>query len=95
MSTTLYLKFPDQKTFEALLPAGFERAGETVSPLPTGITALSIIGAVYTGGSYDTEGSVLVAPTLIPGYHVNALGTLPKEWTQYAISPSTPNRVFG
>lgn len=98
--STIFLNFPDQPTFEALLPIDFAYTGETVNPLPDGITALSIIGTVYSGGTYNADGSVAIAPVAQPGWHVNALApndTMPAAWQQYVVtpSPSTPVRVFG
>jgi hypothetical protein len=97
MNATIFLRFPDEATFIALLPAHFERAGETGSPLPQGITAISIIGSIYTGGAWDSDGNVVTPPTLVPGFHVNALGELPAEWASYALTPApgSPVRVFG
>jgi hypothetical protein len=95
MSITLYLRFPDRATFEATLPAGFEPQGETGSPLPDGISALSIIGAMYDGGTFDAQGNVITPPSLVAGFHVNALGTLPDAWKGYQVFPASPDRVFG
>jgi hypothetical protein len=95
MSITLYLRFPDEATFEATLPAGFEPQGETGSLLPEGVQAIRIIGPMYSGGTYDAQGNVITAPTLIAGWHVNVLGTLPDAWKPYQIFPVTPSGVFG
>jgi hypothetical protein len=97
MNETIFLRFPDEAAFTALLPAVFERAGETGVPLPQGITAISIIGPIYTGGAWDEDGNVVIAPTLVPGFHVNALGELPPEWESYVLTPApgSPVRVFG
>jgi hypothetical protein len=95
MSITLYLRFPDEASFEATLPAGFEPQGETGSPLPDGVQAIRIIGPMYSGGTYDEQGNVITAPTLIAGWHVNVLGTLPDAWKAYEIHPVTPSGVFG
>jgi hypothetical protein len=94
---TIFLRFPDEATFTALLPADFERAGETGSPLPDGITAISIIGSIYMGAEWDAEGNVVTPSTLAPGFHVNALGELPPEWESYVLAPApgSPVRVFG
>jgi hypothetical protein len=97
MNETIFLRFPDEATFTALLPADFARAGETGGPLPQGLTAISIIGSIYTGGVWDEDGSVVTPPTLVPGFHVNALGELPPEWESYVLTPApgSPVRVFG
>ncbi len=94
MTTTIFLRFPDEATFIASLPEGFACHGETGSPLPEGITHISIVGAIYIGGQWDAEGVVIEAPTQLPGFHVNALGTLPDAWAQYVVTPSAPSRTF-
>lgn len=79
MSTTIFLRFPDEAAFLATMP-GFVQSGETGSPLPDGVTAISIVGTVAA----------------VPGHHVNALGTIPAAWQQYVIAtPATPWRIFG
>lgn len=82
--TTLFLRFPSEGAFLALMPPDFQQEGETGSPLPDGVTALSIIGPhMKTDGSTD------------PRWHINALGVLPDAWGPYQIFPETPERVFG
>lgn len=83
MSTTLYLKFPDEGTFRASLPQGFEQQGESSFPLPKGVDAIRIVGVMYGAG------------IALPGFHVNVLGQLPAAWKPYQIFPSTPSGVFG
>jgi hypothetical protein len=95
MSITLYLRFPDEATFRASLPADFIQYGETGSPLPDGVQAIRIIGPMYSGGTYDAQGNVITPPTLVAGWHVNVLGTLPDAWKAYQIHPVTPSGVFG
>lgn len=95
MSTTLYLRFPTEVAFRAVMPAGFAQEGETGYPLPDGIKALSIIGPMYTGGTFDVLGAVVTPPVQVPGFHVNALGVLPASWAPYQIAVSSPSRVFG
>ena len=79
---TVYLKFPDEATFAASMPDGWERRGETAHPLTV-------------GGRYDDDGKQLEAPTVIPGYHVNALGEMPEAWRDYIVTPRSPLAVFG
>lgn len=106
MNDTVFLRFPDRATFEALLPTGYQYAGETLYPLPDGITALSIIGTVYTGGTFNADGTVATAPVAKPGWHVNVLvaafdatnnPVLPAGWSPYLVTPdpATPVRIFG
>lgn len=85
--TTVFLRFPDADTFAATLPVGFELAAnrETGAPLPAGVEAISIIGEIEQGDP----------PVALAGFHVNALGTLPAAWLQYAVAPVNPVRIFG
>lgn len=94
---TTFLRFPDAATFEATLPAGFVSMGETGAPLPDGVTAMSVIGTIEEGAQWDEAGNLVVEPTVLPGYHVNALGSMPIAWASYVLTPApaTPERVFG
>lgn len=92
---TVYLRFPDEETFRALVPLGAEFDGETVVPLPSGIAALSVVGTLLLGGEYDERGGVLVPPVVLPGWHVNVIGNLPLGWLPYEVVPGSPRRVFG
>jgi hypothetical protein len=98
---TTYLKFPTQAAFLAVMPADWQQSGETGAPLPGGIEAIYIVGA-GSGKHYDMStltlddgGNVKTPPTLVAGYHVNVLGTLPAAWKKYEIKPATPSAVFG
>ena len=93
--TTIFLRFPDEATFLATLPADFEQHGETGSPLPAGVEAISIVVTLSTGGAWDEAGNVITPPTVLPGWHVNMLGAVPPEWAAYVVVPTTPVRVFG
>lgn len=101
MITTLYLRFPDEATFRATLDASFVQHGETGSPLPEGVDAIRIVGALYEGGTFDADGNVVTPPTQVPGFHVNVLttndgsGPLPAAWGAYQVFPATPQGVFG
>lgn len=93
--STIFLRFPDEATFEATLPPGFERQGETGSPLPDGVEAISIVGPISVGGEWDEQGNVITPPTRLDGWHVNALGAVPEAWAPYVVTPTSPQRVFG
>jgi hypothetical protein len=54
---------------------------------------LDIIGTIYTPGEYDEEGNVIVAPTPLPGYHVN-VSRLAPEIEAFAITSDHPTRLF-
>lgn len=93
--STIYLRFPDEATFLAMLPADFEQQGETGVPLPAGVEAISIVGTISEGGAWDEAGDVITPPTVVPGWHVNMLGAVPEAWAAYVVVPLTPVRVFG
>ncbi len=93
---TVHLKFPDEATFAAAMPEGWERRGETAHPLPDGVQAIRIMPHPLTvGGKWDDEGAQLEPPVTIPGFHVNALGDVPEAWRGYIVTPRAPLAVFG
>lgn len=93
---TVHLRFPDEAAFAAGMPEGWERRGETAHPLPAGVQAIYIPPhPLMVGGRCDDEGQELEAPTLLPGYHVNALGDVPDAWRDYIVTPRSPLAVFG
>jgi len=55
---------------------------------------LDTLGTLYTPGTYDSEGAVLVAPVALPGYHVNATHPV-AGWEAYNVVPEAPRRLFG
>ena len=79
---TVYLKFPDEATFAAAMPDGVQ----AIRIMPHPLTV---------GGRYDDDGAELEAPTLLPGFHVNALGDVPEAWRDYIVAPRSPLAVFG
>ena len=92
----IFLRFATEAEFRATMPAGFTRDGETGWPLPAGVEAISVIGTdPQRGGQWDDAGNVIVAPEILHGYHVNALGSLPEAWAPYIVTPTNPIRVFG
>ncbi|NYT38862.1 hypothetical protein ERD78_18900 [Allopusillimonas soli] len=85
MSTVFY-RFPDAQTFDSVVPKDAE--GSPTMP------NLDIIGTIHEGGQWDDDGTVIVAPTAIPGYHVNTPEPVP-ELEPYRIErPNSPYRVF-
>ena len=56
--------------------------------------AIDVVGIITEGGEWDEDGNEIVAPTTLPGYHINYLGALPDGWESYEVTPSTPNRRF-
>lgn len=58
----VYLRFPDKATCDGLL---FDEDGIATH------SNMDIIGIIYTGGTYDSEGNVITPPVASPGYHCN------------------------
>ena len=57
--------------------------------------AIDVVGIITRGGEYDMEtGDVIVAPTVLDGWHVNFVGTLPDGWDEFVVEPANPYRVF-
>jgi hypothetical protein len=57
--------------------------------------AIDVIGTIAQGGEYGSEmGEVIVAPEVLPGWHVNYIGTLPANWETALVTPVLPYRVF-
>lgn len=56
--------------------------------------AIDVIGIITEGGEYDEDGNEVVAPTVLPGWHVNYQGALPDGWEQFEVKPALPYRVF-
>jgi hypothetical protein len=56
--------------------------------------AIDVVGAITRGGEYDDEGAVIVAPTVLDGFHVNYSGELPDGWEEFVVTPVEPYRVF-
>lgn len=56
--------------------------------------AIDVVGEITRGGEYDDEGAVIVATTVLAGFHVNYSGDLPSGWDEFVVSPAAPYRVF-
>ena len=56
--------------------------------------AIDVVGTITRGGEYDDEGAVIVAPTVLPGFHVNYSGKLPETWDEFVVEPVAPSQVF-
>ena len=88
-----FLRFPDEKTWlTAAADAGFI-VDDTLAAY-THTHAIDVVGAIARGGEYDDEGAVIVAPTVLPGFHVNYSGELPEGWDEFVVEPAAPYRVF-
>ena len=90
---TQFLRFPDESTWlTAAADAGFI-VDDTLAAY-THDRAIDVVGAIARGGEYNDEGAVIVAPTVLPGFHVNYSGELPDGWDDYLVTPAAPYRVF-
>jgi hypothetical protein len=57
--------------------------------------AIDVVGTITRGGEYNPEtGDVIVAPTVLAGWHVNYSGVLPEGWEQFLVAPKQSCRVF-
>jgi hypothetical protein len=91
---TQFLRFPDE---EAWLTAAADVGFITSDTLAayTHDRAIDVIGEISRGGEYDPEtGDVIVAPTVLAGFHVNFAGVLPEGWDEFVVTPAAPYRVF-
>jgi hypothetical protein len=91
---THFLRFPDKSTWTAAATdAGF-LIDDTLTAYAHG-HAIDVVGPIARGGECDPEtGDVIVAPTVLDGFHVNFAGTLPEAWEEFVVSPAAPYRVF-
>ena len=89
-----FLRFPDESawTFAAT------EAGFLIDDTLTAYThdhAIDVVGTITRGGEYDPEtGEVIVAPTVLDGWHVNYQGVLPDGWEEFLVEPANPARVW-
>ena len=90
---THFLRFTNESAWlTAAADAGF-MAGDTLLAY-THDHAIDVVGTITRGGEYDDEGAVVVAPTVLAGFHVNFAGVLPEGWDEFVVEPAAPYRVF-
>jgi hypothetical protein len=91
---THFLRFTDADAWTAAaIDAGF-LIDDTLTAYTHG-HAIDVVGTITRGGEYDPEtGDVIVAPTVLDGWHVNFAGNLPQGWDEYLVTPTNPYRVF-
>ena len=97
-----FFKFADEAAWlTAARAAGFmitvtDEEGNETEQLQayTSSHAIDVVGIITEGGEWDENGNELVAPTTLPGYHINYQGDLPEGWESYEVTPSNPYRVF-
>jgi hypothetical protein len=87
-------KFPDQATFRSLAAADGLLTEDDELITASHTHAIDEIGLIYEGGTYDAEGEVIEAPTLLDGWHVNYVGEPPEAWDEFQVTPATPSRIF-
>jgi hypothetical protein len=91
---THFLRFSDADAWTAAaIEAGFITNDTLVAY--THDRAIDVVGTIARGGEYDPEtGEVIVAPTVLAGFHVNYSGVLPSGWEEFVMTPEQPCRVF-
>ena len=95
-----FFRFPDETAWtEAATEAGFfsepDEDGNTTLLAYTNDHAIDVIGVITRGGEWNYEtGEVIVAPTVLDGWHVNYQGELPEGWEEFAVYPANPVRVW-
>ncbi len=97
---TFFLRFTDESAWtaaatEAGLYSELDEDGNTTLAAYTHDRAIEVVGTITRGGEYDLEtGEVIVAPTVLAGFHVNYSGVMPETWEEFAVEPEQPYRVF-
>jgi hypothetical protein len=91
---THFLRFPDADAWTAAATEAGFLIDDTLTAYTHG-HAIDVVGLITRGGEYDPEtGDVIVAPTVLDGWHVNFAGTLPDGWDEFLVTPAAPYRVF-
>ena len=89
-----FLRFPNESTWTAAATAAGFITDDTLAAY-THDHAIDVVGTITRGGEYDPEtGAVIVAPTVLAGFHVNYSGDLPEGWDEFVVEPAAPSRVF-
>ena len=89
-----FLRFPDESAWTAAATEAGFIIDDTLAAY-THDRAVDVVGTITRGGEYDPEtGDVIVAPTVLDGWHVNFAGALPDGWDEYVVSPEQPVRVW-
>jgi hypothetical protein len=91
---TQFLRFPDADAWTAAATEAGFMADDTLVAY-THDRAIDVVGTITRGGEYDAEtGEVIVASTVLAGFHVNFAGDLPETWEEFVVAPEQPYRVF-
>ena len=102
MTETKYLRFENEAAWrEAAIEAGIltQVDGQDQWMFYTQDWAVDVIGSIFEGGEVDPKtGKQTVAPTQVPGFHVNVkwLKEVPATRAVAATitKPATPYRIF-
>ena len=88
-------KFESKEQFRSLAAA--EGLITTDDTLITGGHGWSLdeVGVIAKGGEWDPEtGEVITSPTVLLGWHVNAIGLAPEAWDPFLVIVNHPVRTF-
>ena len=89
-----FLRFPDESAWTVAATEAGLLIDDTLLAY-THDRAIDVVGVITRGGEYDPEtGDVIVAPTVLDGWHVNFQGVLPDGWDEFMVEPANPYRVF-
>jgi hypothetical protein len=89
-----FLRFPDADAWTAAASEAGFITDDTLAAY-THDRAIDVVGTITRGGEYDLEtGEVIVASTVLAGFHVNFAGDLPETWEEFVVAPEQPYRVF-
>jgi hypothetical protein len=91
---THFLRFADADAWTAAATEAGFLIDDTLTAYTHG-HAIDVVGTITRGGEYNPKtGDVIVAPTVLDGWHVNFAGNLPQGWDEYLVTPTNPYRVF-
>ena len=89
-----FLRFPDESAWTVAATEAGLLIDDTLLAY-THDRAIDVVGVITRGGEYDPEtGDVIVAPTVLDGWHVNFQGELPDGWDELMVEPANPVRVW-
>ena len=103
------LKFDDEAQAKAYLyeevPTAWDNSDPEAEPVATEwehrpkFRNIDTLGVIYTGGSWDAEGTQIEAPVAEPGWHVNLRclegeNAVPLYGFIVTPTPATPRRVW-
>lgn len=90
-----YLRFPNQQEFRSKAGEAGLLTAEGNLITATHSYAIDEVGIVTEGGSWDPQtNEVIVLPTILEGWHVNMIGSLPDGWDLFLVNPKKPFRVW-